>query len=445
VSAFFLRTWPTFRSNLPRNSSGTVRSHRVGFFTTNEIKNSMKTTSRTVEKTLRLAARLASCLIVLSAITLASDVAAAGKGNHSNNGKNKGHKFQYLETDLVSDLPGVAMLQDTNLVNAWGMSMSPNSPFWISATETGRALVYSVTNDVDGDSYVTKVPLEVRIPGEGNVTGQVFNNTSGFHSNAFLFVSEDGTVSGWRSALGMTAETLFTRTGAVYKGVTLITDATGPKLLAANFAEGTVDVYDGNLNPPQQFSDPRAPAGYAPFNVQVAGGQVFVTFAKQDDEKEEDVPGPGHGLIDVFLPATGTFHRFATGTDAGGRLSEINSPWGVALAPEGFGNHGDELLVGNFGTGTIMAFEADGEFRGLLEGVDGEPVSIDGLWALAFGNGTRGGVPSTLYFTAGPDDETHGLFGSLQAVRKSHHRGQGQGGNEDDDDQGENGNGGRTR
>jgi uncharacterized protein (TIGR03118 family) len=407
----------------------------------------MKTISGTIEKTLRLAARLAGYLAVLTALTMASEADGASKGNHSHKGKHKGHQFQYLQTDLVSDLPGVAMLQDSNLVNAWGMSMSPSSPFWVSATETGLALVYSVTNDADGDSYVTKVPLEVRIPGEGNVTGQVFNNTSGFHSNAFLFVSEDGTVSGWRSSLGTTAETLFVRTGAVYKGATLITDAAGPKLLAANFAEGTVDVYDGNLNPPQQFSDPRAPAGYAPFNVQVAGGHVFVTFGKQDDEKEEDVPGPGHGLIDVFIPATGTFHRFATGTDAGGRLNEINSPWGVALAPEGFGNHGDELLVGNFGTGTIMAFEADGEFRGLLEGVDGDPVAIDGLWALSFGNGARAGVPSTLYFKAGPEDETHGLFGSLQAVRKS--SGQGGGGNDDDDDdQGENeGNnhGGRSR
>jgi uncharacterized protein (TIGR03118 family) len=400
----------------------------------------MKTIPPTVEKRLRLASFLAGCLLVLSILTLALAASGGdGKGNHSNKGKHKGHQFQYLQTDLVSDLPGAAMLQDSNLVNAWGMSMPPNGPFWISATETGLALVYSVTNDAAGVSHVAKVPLEVRIPGEGNVTGQAFNNTSGFHSNAFLFVSEDGTISGWRPSLGMAAETLVTRTGAVYKGATLITDATGPKLLAANFAEGTVDVYDGNLNPPRQFSDPRAPAGYAPFNVQAAAGHVFVTFGKQNDEKEEDVPGPGHGLIDVFLPATGTFRRFATGTDAGGRLNEINSPWGVAVAPEGFGSHGDELLVGNFGSGTIMAFEADGEFRGLLEGVDGEPVSIDGLWALSFGNGTRAGLPSTLYFTAGPDDETHGLFGSLEPVRKSP-RNHGHGQNNDDDDQDEDGN-----
>ena len=143
----------------------------------------------------------------------------------------------YKQVNLVSDLPGAAQLQDTNLVNAWGISFSATSPFWVSANETGRSVLYSVTNDALGTASVTKLGLEVTIPGEGNVTGQVFNDTSGFHSNAFLFVSEDGTISGWRGALGTTAETLATRTNAVYKGVTLATTASGPVLLAANFSE----------------------------------------------------------------------------------------------------------------------------------------------------------------------------------------------------------------
>lgn len=338
---------------------------------------------------------------------------------------------RYRQINLVSDLPGAAV-QDTNLVNAWGISFSPTGPFWVSATETGRAVVYSVTNDASGSNIVTKLPLEVTIPGEGNVTGQVFNDTSGFNSNRFLFVSEDGTISGWRPALGTGAETLTTRTGAVYKGVAILPTLFGPVLLAANFSEGTIDAYDSDLTLLRQFSDRRAPAGYAPFNVQVVAGHVFVTFAKQDDEKEDDVAGPGHGLIDVLNPFTGRFRRFATGSDAGGRLREINSPWGIALAPRSFGRHNDQLLVGNFGSGTIMVFEVDGDFRGLLKDADDNPIVIEGLWALTFGNGVSAGDSDTLYFTAGPEDETHGLFGSLEPVRKLN-RDRNDDGDDDDD------------
>ena len=155
---------------------------------------------------------------------------------------------------------------------------------------------------------------------------------------------------------------------------------------------------------------------------------VFVTFAKQDADKKDDVPGAGHGLIDVFKPTTGKFYRFATGSKAGGRLREINSPWGVALAPDTFGKHAGQLLVGNFGSGTIMAFEADGDFKGLLKSCDHGPVVIEGLWGLTFGNGGRAGNPDTLYFTAGPAEESHGLFGSLSPATKHGH------GMDDDDD-----------
>ena len=174
----------------------------------------------------------------------------------------------YRRTNLVSDLPGVAQLQDTNLVNAWGVSFSPTSPFWVSDNGTGKSTLYAVTNDSSGSPHVAKQGLEVRIPGEGNPTGQVFNNTTNFHGDLFLFVSEDGTVSGWRNALGTTAEVLATRAGAVYKGVTLASVAGVPFLLAANFSEGTVDVYDGNASLVGQLSDSHAPPGYAPFNVQ---------------------------------------------------------------------------------------------------------------------------------------------------------------------------------
>jgi uncharacterized protein (TIGR03118 family) len=325
----------------------------------------------------------------------------------------------YRQTNLVSDQPGVALLQDTNLVNAWGISFSATSPFWVSANGTGLSTLYVVTNDASGAPHVTKQGLEVSIPGEGNPTGQVFNgDTNAFNGDAFLFVSEDGTISGWRGALGTSAEVLTTRDGAVYKGVTLASTAGGPLLLAANFSEGTVDVYDSGANLVGQLSDTNAPAGYAPFNVQSIDGMIFVTFALQDDGKEDDVPGVGHGLIDVLDLESGTFHRFVTGSDAGGWLRAINSPWGVALAPSTFGPLAGRLLVGNFGSGTIMAFNEHGRFKGFLESRPGKPVVIDGLWGLKFGNGGRGGVPGTLYFSAGPDGEGQGLFGSLEPARK---------------------------
>jgi uncharacterized protein (TIGR03118 family) len=327
----------------------------------------------------------------------------------------------YQITYLVSDIPDVSPLQDPNLINAWGISFSPTSPFWVSANGTGLALLYSVTNDASGNVQVTKVGLEVSIPGEGTPTGQVFNSmTNDFNGDLFIFASEDGTISGWRPALGTAAETLTLRSSAVYKGITLVTSGNDSMLLAANFAEATLDVYDGSMNLVGQFADANAPAGYAPFNVQMAGGQIFVTFAKQNAAKHDDVAGAGHGLIDVFNLGNGTFSRFATGSDAGGKLSEIDSPWGVALAPSSFGKHADQLLVGNFGSGTIMTFEASGKFRKLLEGTSKKsPIVIDGLWGLKFGNGARDGDPDTLFFTAGPLNESHGLFGTIEPAAKA--------------------------
>jgi uncharacterized protein (TIGR03118 family) len=354
-----------------------------------------------------------TCLAALVALATFAGSSFADHGHHSGP---KARRYQQI--NLVSDVADAALVQDVNLVNAWGVSFSPNSPFWVSATEVGRSMVYEVTNDSSGVPHVTKQGLEVTIPGAGNPTGQLFNNTPGFHGDLFVFVSEDGTISGWRPALGNAAETLTNRPTAIYKGVTLITNDTGPLLLAANFAEATLDVYDGNANLVGQFSDDHAPAGYAPFNVQSVAGTVFVTFAKQDDDKEDDVPGRGHGLIDVFNPQTGTFDRFVTGSDAGGKFRDINSPWGVAMAPETFGIHANQLLVGNFGSGTIMTFDSRGHFHGLLKDEHRRPITIDGLWALMFGNGTRAGVPETLYFSAGPEDESHGLLGSIEPIDK---------------------------
>ena len=335
--------------------------------------------------------------------------------------KEDGHKSTtYLQTNLVSDLPGIAQSQDTNLVNPWGISFSSTSPFWISDNGSGLSTLYAVTNDADGSSHVAKQGLEVTIPGEGVPTGQLFDGNGSFNGDIFIFAGEDGTLSGWRGSLGHAAELLTSRDGAVYKGITLVNSDGKPLLALANFAEATVDIYDTNFNL-VQFSDPAAPAGYAPFNVKSLGGLVIVTFAKQDDQKDDDVPGTGHGLIDIFNPKTGHFHRFATGTDAGGHLDALSSPWGIAVAPRKFGAHGEELLVGNFGSGTIMTFDSDGEFGGFLEDPNHQPIVIDGLWGLAFGNGGKAGVPDALYFAAGLNGEADGLFGSIvPAPGKSH-------------------------
>ncbi len=327
----------------------------------------------------------------------------------------------YRQINLVSDLAGVAQLQDTNLVNAWGISFNSMSPFWVSDNGTGKSTLYSVTNDSSGTPIASKVPLEVNIPGEGNPTGQLFNNTSAFHGDAFIFASEDGTISGWRPALGTNAEVLATNNNAVYKGITLSSNSAGPVLLAANFSEATIDVYtNGGTGAvlAAQFSDTAAPNGYAPFNVQEIDGIIFVTFAKQDEAREDDVQGRGNGLIDIFDPITGVFTRFATGSDAGGNVHAMNSPWGIALAPSTFGRHAGQLLVGNFGSGTIMTFGADGAFEGLLKGVHGGAITIDGLWGLTFGNGSRAGTTDTLFFSAGPNDESNGLFGAIQPAQK---------------------------
>ena len=342
-------------------------------------------------------------------------------------------EIKYRQVNLVSDLPGVALLQDTNLVNAWGISFGAATPFWVSDNGTGLSTLYAVTNDTSGVTHVVKQGLQVTIPGAGNPTGQAFNTVGGFNGDLFLFASEDGTISGWRGALGTTAEVLVPANAAnVYKGMTLATTGSGPVLLAANFKNGTVDVYGTNAVLIGQFTDPKAPIGFAPFGIQAISNLVFVTFAKQDAEKHDDVAGRGNGLIDVFDPATGIFHRFATGTAAGGKVKDMNSPWGIALAPASFVSHEAQLLVGNFGSGTIMSFDSNGNFQGTLQQEHGPAIVIDGLWALAFGNGTRAGDPAKLYFTAGPGDESHGLFGSLEAIKHGHGN---QGGNDQGDDQ----------
>jgi uncharacterized protein (TIGR03118 family) len=320
----------------------------------------------------------------------------------------------FAATNLVTNDQGAnaATITDPALKNAWGISYGPTSPFWVSANGSGVSELYKVDPTT---GIPTQLGLTVAIPGDGSVTGQAFNgNPTAFNGNNFVFASEDGTISGWRGALGTTAETLQAGSLAnVFKGVTLGTIGTDTYLYAANFRAGTIDVLKGTAGAPNltgTFTDPNLPAGYAPFNIQNLGGKLYVTYALPNAAKHDDVAGAGHGFVSVFDTHGNFLGRVGT-------ASSLNSPWGMAIAPTSFGSFAGDLLVGNFGDGHINAFNlATDTFAGQLHGLDGNPLSIDGLWGLSVGNDHLAGSSQTLYFSAGPQGESNGLFGAINAV-----------------------------
>jgi uncharacterized protein (TIGR03118 family) len=312
----------------------------------------------------------------------------------------------FLVTNLTSNQPGVAPFQDTKLQNAWGLASSASSPFWVGDNATGFSTVYTGS----GSPVST---IAVHIPGDGSVTGVTFTatGTTAFSGDSFLFASEDGTVSGWRGALGLmgTAEVIQTGVPAnEYKGITYADVGGSGYAFLANFATGNVDVLKGTVGAPDltgKFIDPSLPAGYTPFNVQVIGNSVYVAYAIKNGTDELD--GPGLGIVDRFDLNGNFLARIGTGGD-------LNAPWGLAIAPAGFPIFGGDLLVGNFGDGKIHAYNAtSGGPLGAVQDPLGNDVAIDGLWGLRFGNGASGGTLGSLYFTAGPDDESNGLFGRL--------------------------------
>jgi uncharacterized protein (TIGR03118 family) len=326
----------------------------------------------------------------------------------------------YRVTTLVSDIPGLAPVLDPLMVNPWGVAESSSSPFWIVNNKTSTTQL--IRGDVGGAPVVLNPsPQTISIPG-GLPTGVVRNSTSDFQivppgggspaAASFIFATELGDIKAWNGASGSAAQTVKSSPGHAYTGLAIGTSGSANYLYAADFANRKIDVYDTNFNLvvlSGTFTDPTLPAGYTPFNIQNLSGTLYVTYAKDDTHGDAEA-GPGKGYVSKF----NTDGTFVTRLISNGPL---NAPWGLAIAPGAFGTFSNALLVGNFGEGgpSINAFNATtGAFLGSLQNENAEGIEIDELWALQFGNGGNGGDVNTLYFTAGPADEEHGLFGKIR-------------------------------
>src|SRR5436190_15630745 len=340
------------------------------------------------------------------------------------------HVSGYRQVNLVSDQPGKALLTDPDLVNAWGLAASPGtdakpgSPLWVADNGSDKATLYTGATATS----VNKASLVVSVTGAAPA-GQVFNSAqSGFAvsdkqghsgSSVFMFDTENGTLDGWNPAVGATGTPPSTVTevardngaNAVYKGLAIAQASNGKTYLyATNFRSGRVEAYDSTFTPVQLpgglFVDPRLPAGYGPFGIAEINGKLYVTFAKQDATLHDDVAGQGHGFVDVFTNDGAFVHRLVS-------RGALDSPWGLALAPAGFGQFAGDLLVGNFGNGHVNVYSpSTGARLGQLRQPNGRPIVIDGLWGLMFGNGNAAQT-NQLIFSAGPDDESHGLLGKI--------------------------------
>jgi uncharacterized protein (TIGR03118 family) len=298
---------------------------------------------------------------------------------HHHHHHHEDQEVAFTQTNLVSDTPGAAPTIDPNLINPWGVADSPTGPFWVSDNGTGVTTIYNGAGMPAGPKLVTVAAL----PGEdhSSPTGQVFNGGGGFDissdgttgSSLFIFATESGTISGWNPKVDPTSSVIAvdnSSNGAVYKGLAIGSNHDGTFLFAANFHNGTVDVFDQNFKQVSSFTDRHLPKGYAPFNVQVLDGHLFVTFALQDANEHDDVAGAGHGFVDEFDLKGHLLDRVAS-------RGPLDSPWGLAIAPSGFGEFAGDLLVGNFGDGTINAFDLkDDHFEGKLLDANGAPITL---------------------------------------------------------------------
>ncbi|HXP66495.1 MAG TPA: TIGR03118 family protein [Steroidobacteraceae bacterium] len=360
-----------------------------------------------------LAAAMASCIGLFGSTALwASDADFATDD-----------AMVFEQTNLDSNIAGNARFQNSNLTNAWGLAFAPGGAFWINGNHSGTS------NLIKGDGTVVNT-LVVTIPSPSGAvsapTGIVANPTAQFFlpgsklAAAFIFDTEDGTVAAWNPGVDATHAVIAvdnSHSGAVYKGLAFGSNVKGNFIYAANFSAGTIDVFDSNFAPAAtdgKFIDQHIRPGFAPFGIQNIDGDIWVTYAKQDAEKMDDDAAPGNGFVDVFDTDGHLLRRFA-------QHGVLNSPWGLARAPFGFGQFSGDILIGNQGDGRINAFDVHGNFVGALHRQDGRPIKIDRLWALQFGGGALSS-PEQLFFTAGPDDENNGLFGVINAVPRDRYR-----------------------
>jgi uncharacterized protein (TIGR03118 family) len=339
----------------------------------------------------------------------------------------------YIQTNLVSNLPNVAQTLDPNLQNSWGVANFPGGPLWVSDNNDGLSTLY------DGNGAITPLVVTIPLP-PGQTpppaaapTGIVWNPTTGFTvtvgattaAATFIFDSENGTIIAWNRTVdpitnGQSTATIVVNNsaaGAVYKGLAFGTNVHGNFLFATNLFAGTVEVYDSTFAPATldgNFSDPDIPAGFAPFGIANIDNNLYVTYAKQNAQKNDVVAGTGLGFVDVFTTDGVLIKRFAS-------AGPLNAPWGVVRATQNFGEFSGQILIGNFGSqgnaaGWINAFSGgeDNHFLGPLRNAQGKPISINGLWSIVFGTFLNS-VADTLYFTAGPNNQTDGLYGSIVA------------------------------
>jgi uncharacterized protein (TIGR03118 family) len=337
--------------------------------------------------------RTVATVAAIGGLTAAAQLsAAAAPGN------------AYVVKNLVSNVAGAAARVDPNLVNAWGLTAFDGSPWWVADNGTDVSTLYPANGTIN--TRIVQVPTQP--------TGTVFWGNA---RATFVFATEVGTIRGWRPPTN-NSFVLADRSGqgAIYKGLAFAATAGGDRFYATDFHNARVDVFDGSFNlisNPGAFTDPQLPDGYAPFGIQTVGSRIFVTYAKQDAEAADELHGQGLGFVDAYDTSGNLLARVA-------QHGQLNAPWGLALAPADFGRFSGDLLVGNFGDGQVNAYEElpNGHFehRGELRTADGKSLTIDGLWSLQFGHGSLGnGLTNTLFFTAGPHDESDGLFGTITA------------------------------
>jgi uncharacterized protein (TIGR03118 family) len=318
-------------------------------------------------------------------------------------------------TNLVSDVPGTAANTDGNLVNGWGIAMRATSPIWVSDNGTGKSTIYNGL----GATVIPAVTIPAASGSDHGVPTGITGNPSttdfrvagpGSPAANFLWCTEDGAIAAWNS--GTTATIKFVASdGAVYKGLALAANGTDFRLYAADFHNGKIDVLTNTFAPtsvPGKFEDKAIPAGFHPFNIMNLQGNLYVAYAMKEPDGDDEVAGVGLGFVDVFDADGFLIERVAT-------RGKLNAPWGMAIAPAGFGAFSNHLLVGNFGDGKINAYDLKNFTpAGQLRSSNGQTLVIDGLWGIAFGNGFQHQPTDTLFFAAGPDEESHGRYGKIE-------------------------------